>query len=187
MNDQEKFFFLVCYALRGFVKPWDVYRIFRNVLPPKRAVYYLNKWERKGFYGDGVSEWSGRFYPSKLPSQYKALLEKVYPIPIESYQSDYFSSSLIAGCLLPDIGEEPDLKYINNRRHQLDGRAKCKMCGQMPPRKCLFCDHYFPFDRESGGCGATLQKTLKDATCGMFAYQNNWTFSWRQFPRVKKP
>lgn len=57
MNDQEKFFFLVCYALRGFAKPSDVYRIFHNALPVKRALYYLNKWERKGFYGDGVSEW----------------------------------------------------------------------------------------------------------------------------------
>lgn len=68
MNDQEKFFFLVCYALRGFAKPSDVYRIFHNAMPIKRALYYLNKWERKGFYGDGVSEWSGRFYPSKLPN-----------------------------------------------------------------------------------------------------------------------
>ena len=43
MNDQEKFFFLVCYALRGFAKPSDVYRIFHNALPVKRAATYTDE------------------------------------------------------------------------------------------------------------------------------------------------
>lgn len=187
MNDQEKLFFLACYALRGFAKPSTVYRIFHNAIPIKRALYYLGKWERKGFYGDGVSEWSGRFYASKLPTQYRELLEGVTSIPIEDYDNDYFASSLIAGYFLPEKGETPDYAFINERRYQLSGKSICRMCGQELPQKCLFCEYYFPFDADSGGCSATMKKTKKDAECKFFCEQNNWTYSWRQYTMGDEP
>ena len=187
INDQEKLFFLACYALRGFAKPSTVYRIFHNAIPIKRALYYLGKWEGKGFYGDGVSEWSGRFYASKLPTQYRELLEGVTSIPIEDYDNDYFASSLIAGYFLPEKGETPDYAFINERRYQLSGKSICRMCGQELPQKCLFCEYYFPFDADSGGCSATMKKTKKDAECKFFCEQNNWTYSWRQYTMGDEP
>lgn len=53
MKDDEISYLMVLCAHRGVYSPRELYSFLK--LPPKRALYILNKLVRKGFYDYGVS------------------------------------------------------------------------------------------------------------------------------------
>lgn len=88
MKEDEKKFFRLCYryinhirdkVYRGMYSPRDLIRIIEEWLPHKRAWYYLEKWDRLGFYNYGVTLDLGWIEDDKIPERYLELLkEKVY-------------------------------------------------------------------------------------------------------------
>lgn len=86
MKPEEKKFFKLCYlnitriASNGLQKGNssvnDVMICFSKKIPPKRMLYYLNKWTDLGFYDYGTNICFGWFIEDKFPKRYLDLLEK---------------------------------------------------------------------------------------------------------------
>lgn len=77
MKFEEKIFFVLCITARAAdILPRTIIKILNEVIPHKRCWYYLEKWNRQGFYDYGVTLDLGWFYIDKLPTRYKELLLK---------------------------------------------------------------------------------------------------------------
>ena len=84
MKEDEIKFFIVCVSyisaiVNGEVitrmNPRELINILDLWLPHKRAWYYLEKWDRLGFYDYGVSLDMGWLIMDKIPQRYKDLLK----------------------------------------------------------------------------------------------------------------
>lgn len=88
MKDSEKKFFKLCTlfigningdsSLDGEYTPRQLIKILEQWLPPKRALYYLKKWDTLGFYDYGVALDMGWFYLDKIPQRYRDVLDEPY-------------------------------------------------------------------------------------------------------------
>lgn len=76
LKEHERIFFALCYRLNGKLSPRDVVHLLDGVIHHKRCWYYLAKWGSLGFYDYGVTEDLGWFYPEKLPSRYREIVEE---------------------------------------------------------------------------------------------------------------
>jgi hypothetical protein len=76
MKEHERIFFAMCYKLRDHLKPRDVVNLLAETIPHRRCWYYLNKWDRLGFYSCGVSLDLGWFDTDKIPPRYMEIVKE---------------------------------------------------------------------------------------------------------------
>lgn len=85
MKEDEIKFFRLCYryithirdkVYQGTYSPRDLIDIIDEWLPHKRAWYYLEKWDRLGFYNYGVTLDLGWIEDNKIPQRYLELVKE---------------------------------------------------------------------------------------------------------------
>lgn len=83
MKPLERIFFQACIMRillddKCFVTFRDIVNVFSALgFSYKKLWYYISKWERLGFYGCGVAEDMGWFYPDKFTGEYKVMYDAI--------------------------------------------------------------------------------------------------------------
>ena len=75
MKEDEIKFFRLCYRYISKYSPRELINIIIDFIPYKRCWYYLDKWDRLGFYNYGVTEDLGWFEKDKIPPRYMELVK----------------------------------------------------------------------------------------------------------------
>lgn len=84
MKDDEIKFFILCISYANAIvkgqtiermTPRELINIIDMWIPHKRCWYYLEKWDRLGFYDYGVTLDLGWIYTDKIPQRYRDLLK----------------------------------------------------------------------------------------------------------------
>lgn len=76
MKDQERIFFALCFNMRHTCKPRQIVKLLADTIPHKRCWYYLEKWDRLGFYNWGVTIDLGWFELDKIPQRYAEIVQR---------------------------------------------------------------------------------------------------------------
>lgn len=77
IKKDEMWFFVVCWFFQNNgISVRKVIAMMGKIIPYKRCLYLLEKWDRLGFYDYGVTLDLGWFYSNKMPKRYSELIQQ---------------------------------------------------------------------------------------------------------------
>ena len=78
MKPLERIFFQSCVMQSGIMSVREIIAIFCALgFSEKQLLYYVNKWDNRGFYDYGVTLDLGWFEPDKFIEEYKVMYENI--------------------------------------------------------------------------------------------------------------